>query len=961
MTDDVRVRLSADGVQEVVSALKRIRDEAKKTGEEGGKSMESLKEGFHELGKELLGFAAIGAVIEGVVDLFKEVTKNALEIGKLHQSTGMAVESLQALNQIAEDSSVSQESLNKSLNMFSRNLGLVGEGSKKAAAGFNALGISVKELKQQTPDQQFLAVAKRLMEITDAGQRAAIGSQIFGKQFAELQPVLEEVAKEGLDPVIAQMRRMGTLLDEDTIRQFQEAKKAAHDMKDELAGLATQFLVGLMPAARKAMDELVQDTTGAGVNGFKVLGEWVGKVTNGIVTGLRLAGATIGYLAAQIENMITSGKDGLKDFAATAYNIAKLGMFGGAGALLPKIKPSTSGSYNDRSKTIQEAYQQQLAKIMEDFDKDPKLEAPAEHHGESHGFTSAPNVALAKAQLELLIAQLQAELKVYQAQSKLKLDTEKQEYEEGRIALEKYFADRAEVLNKQYDKELEILKKRRAAVKAQPIELNDDGTGAAKRAAELAAVQGDIDAKEYERQSAMRGLDLERFQAQKKNAQDMLKAEAQLLTLQGQRTEAARKQLEIEIESLRTELRKTGRSPDDIDATLAKYKAAGTAKIDYDKTKQDAEATLSQLNSDIRGIQDQVASGTLFPVQGEQQIIDLEKQRLPVLQEMATRMTELAKATNDPAMIAQAAAFTEQIKGLSIAVDEAGQQMAVLKSTAQQALQGGVAQFLYDVGTGTKNLGQAFRGLALSFAESLAKMESEYLSKEFIKWLMGDGKGSGPLAGLGSMLGSGAGAAQGAESMTATLTNTTAVTANTAAVTALTAALAANTGSNAAGSAGGLGGLLSLFGSGEGAGAGAAAGSEGGGEMFAMFADMFAMAAGGGEIRGPGTSTSDSIPAMLSDKEFVVNAQATSRPGVLALLHAINGTPGMAGRGSAGAQRYAQGGAVSGGGPGMSIKVVNVPDASLLGQHLDSAVGEQQVLNIISRNPQRVRQTLGGS
>ena len=30
----------------------------------------------------------------------------------------------------------------------------------------------------------------------------------------------------------------------------------------------------------------------------------------------------------------------------------------------------------------------------------------------------------------------------------------------------------------------------------------------------------------------------------------------------------------------------------------------------------------------------------------------------------------------------------------------------------------------------------------------------------------------------------------------------------------------------------------------------------------------------GGEIVGPGTSTSDSIPALLSDGEFVMNAKA---------------------------------------------------------------------------------------
>jgi hypothetical protein len=45
-------------------------------------------------------------------------------------------------------------------------------------------------------------------------------------------------------------------------------------------------------------------------------------------------------------------------------------------------------------------------------------------------------------------------------------------------------------------------------------------------------------------------------------------------------------------------------------------------------------------------------------------------------------------------------------------------------------------------------------------------------------------------------------------------------------------------------------------------------------------------AATGGHIRGPGTSTSDSIPARLSDGEFVINAAQTSKH--LSLLHAIN-------------------------------------------------------------------------
>jgi hypothetical protein len=60
----------------------------------------------------------------------------------------------------------------------------------------------------------------------------------------------------------------------------------------------------------------------------------------------------------------------------------------------------------------------------------------------------------------------------------------------------------------------------------------------------------------------------------------------------------------------------------------------------------------------------------------------------------------------------------------------------------------------------------------------------------------------------------------------------------------------------------------------------------------------------GGEVDGPGTETSDSIPARLSDGEFVVNADAVKLPGVREQLHQIN---------QAGLERrYSRGGEVDG-------------------------------------------------
>ncbi|WP_373840491.1 tape measure protein [Glaesserella sp.] len=78
-------------------------------------------------------------------------------------------------------------------------------------------------------------------------------------------------------------------------------------------------------------------------------------------------------------------------------------------------------------------------------------------------------------------------------------------------------------------------------------------------------------------------------------------------------------------------------------------------------------------------------------------------------------------------------------------------------------------------------------------------------------------------------------------------------------------------------------------------------------------------AATGGYIRGPGTSTSDSIPARLSDGEFVINAAMVRRYGV-GFMHAIN-------RGTL--RKFSEGGLVSQPAmpsvrdPGLSQKAVN--------------------------------------
>lgn len=144
---------------------------------------------------------------------------------------------------------------------------------------------------------------------------------------------------------------------------------------------------------------------------------------------------------------------------------------------------------------------------------------------------------------------------------------------------------------------------------------------------------------------------------------------------------------------------------------------------------------------------------------------------------------------------------------------------------------------------------------------------------------------------------------------------------------------------------------------------GAIGGSGGGGGFGAFISGLFKGFATGGLVSGPGTSTSDSIPARLSAGEYVLRTAAVRRLGV-DFLHALNGGLSVP-RWQGVRLAFAEGGLVPpaapatiGGGAGQAVRIVNVIDPSLAADYLTSPAGEKSILNILSRNGSAVREIL---
>jgi hypothetical protein len=130
-------------------------------------------------------------------------------------------------------------------------------------------------------------------------------------------------------------------------------------------------------------------------------------------------------------------------------------------------------------------------------------------------------------------------------------------------------------------------------------------------------------------------------------------------------------------------------------------------------------------------------------------------------------------------------------------------------------------------------------------------------------------------------------------------------------------------------------------------------------KLFGFSGGGAVSAATGGYISGPGGPTSDSIPAWLSDGEYVVRASAVRTVG-RDFLDALNGasSPGLRPRRRA--RGYADGGLVASGGSGDSSHTLNVGlEDGLVAKHLESSEGQRAQIRFIEKNANKIKKALG--
>lgn len=154
----------------------------------GGKIAKSMGSAAKSAAKAGTAFAAMAGAVGGaaLIGGIKAAADLGGKLSDLSARTGIAAGELAVLGRAFEDNGVSADKIGGVINKLQKSVYDFGQGSEKAAKPFQALGISFAEISSLSPAQQFELIQKKISEVQDPAERAALAMQLFGKSGGEL-------------------------------------------------------------------------------------------------------------------------------------------------------------------------------------------------------------------------------------------------------------------------------------------------------------------------------------------------------------------------------------------------------------------------------------------------------------------------------------------------------------------------------------------------------------------------------------------------------------------------------------------------------------------------------------------------------------------------------------------------------------------------------------------------------
>lgn len=260
--------------------LIRAKDETKGAFDSAARNMRGLEAGAAKL-SGLLSTVGVGAglSVAGLAAFAKTGIDAADSLNDMSQRLGVSVKDLASFKLAAEQNGTSLDGVGAGIARLTRSIGEAERGNKQMAAALQGLGITARD-----PKEAFFQLADAVQRIEDPSKRAALLSQVLGKSYQELVPLLNQGGAALRDSArqsetfAAAMGRLAPEAD-----KFNDALAT---MKIEAAGAAAQLLTKLVPGlsdTAKEVAKLLDDDHGVLALGRALAG--LGKIPFDILIG----------------------------------------------------------------------------------------------------------------------------------------------------------------------------------------------------------------------------------------------------------------------------------------------------------------------------------------------------------------------------------------------------------------------------------------------------------------------------------------------------------------------------------------------------------------------------------------------------------------------------------------------------------------------------------------------------
>lgn len=264
--EKIVARIEAD-TRQLRSEIERSK---RQLGDFGGSVQDAFKRAMQSaqgFARELVSVRSALVLAAGTTGLFMAINRS-IEFGdqlaKTADRIGVTIEGLQELRFAAGRAGVEVGELDNSLLAFTRRIGAALQGATEQVEGFQQLGITLADLRQQNPEELLRRVADGFAALESPTLRAELAQRLFGRSGLTLINMLKGGRAE-IDQMAEIAQRYGIVISEKVARETELANDELGDMVQILKMAAVRLSLEFMPVLRQLVNTFLDSNFQQGV------------------------------------------------------------------------------------------------------------------------------------------------------------------------------------------------------------------------------------------------------------------------------------------------------------------------------------------------------------------------------------------------------------------------------------------------------------------------------------------------------------------------------------------------------------------------------------------------------------------------------------------------------------------------------------------------------------------------